>query len=118
MKDVYSFNVENSRKHLFNLVIVLMNARQLNTQEAIDEAFKICNNSLKGYVETKAKLPSWGEVVDKQVAQYVSGLEGWMGASVSWHSNSKRYFGDHSETKGSQRVVNILPQNGELCKME
>ena len=61
-----------------NIITVLMENRQMDLQTATDYAGVHCETLMTRFVETQARLPSWGTVVDSQVARFIVGLGYWM----------------------------------------
>ncbi|KAG1776326.1 isoprenoid synthase domain-containing protein [Suillus placidus] len=104
--DILSYNKEQSYgdAHLENIVAVLMNERGLDLQGAMDYAGQMCKDAIQRFDSNRARLPSWEEEVDRQVAIYVEGMQNWMVGSLHWHFNSARY------AIKQDRVVKLLPK--------
>ncbi|KAG2139215.1 isoprenoid synthase domain-containing protein [Suillus clintonianus] len=87
--DIVSYNMQQSHRSTHNLVAVLMVDQGLDLQGAVDYCGWLCNISLQRFEENLAMLPSWGDVVDKQVATYVRGLQSWITGSLHWTFESR-----------------------------
>lgn len=77
-QDLFSFNVEQSRKDTHNMIPVIMKQRNLSLQEAVDFVGELCKTSIKRFESERKILPSWGPEVDRDVAIYVTGLQNWI----------------------------------------
>lgn len=61
-----------------NIITVLMHNRQMDLQTAVDHAGAHCEELMSCFVAAQTQLPSWGSVIDSQIARYISGLGRWM----------------------------------------
>ena len=97
------------------MIPIVMRTRGLKIQEAIDFVGDLCDFSVLRFLEAKGKMPSYdhGGHIDRQVAQYVRGLEDWMVGSLHWSFESGRYFGKGGKNIKKSRVVK-LGQEGEF----
>ncbi|KIJ56936.1 hypothetical protein M422DRAFT_149816 [Sphaerobolus stellatus SS14] len=104
--DIFSYNVENYRGDNYNLVTIVMKSYNTDLQGAVDRIGQMSAETVAKYLETKSKLPSWGEEIDKDVAAYIHGLEDWMAGSLQWSFVTKRYFGESPEVvKQTGKIV-------------
>lgn len=62
------------------------------------------------FLSSLKKVPSWGKIIDDQVAIYVDGLGNWVRANDSWSFESQRYFGKRGLEVQEDRWVNLLPK--------
>ncbi|CAE6511776.1 unnamed protein product [Rhizoctonia solani] len=108
--DIYSFPIEFARGDTHNFVCVAMEHKKLNLEGAIEFVNQLTRDRLDEYVAAKAKLPSFGPAVDKQVAQYIQGIEYCVQGFIDWTFRTPRYFGSVDEaTKVKETgVVNIM----------
>ncbi|KAF8528719.1 isoprenoid synthase domain-containing protein, partial [Gautieria morchelliformis] len=106
--DIFSYNVEQSRGDMHNLVAIIMNNDNLDLQGAMDRAGDMCRAALDKYIETKAKFPSYGAEIDSQVAAFLRGLESWISGSLEWSFVTPRYFGNKRHEVKKTRWVKLL----------
>ncbi|KAK7463069.1 hypothetical protein VKT23_007655 [Stygiomarasmius scandens] len=108
--DIYSYNMEQAKGlDGNNVVTVLMKTYDFDLQTACDYAGFYFKKLMAQLDMAKVRLPSWGPVVDAQVAQYVEAIGYWVRGNLDWSFESNRYFGPcHNEIK-STRVVTLLP---------
>lgn len=93
-----------------NIIETAMREKCFNLQQAIEYAGALVTERVQLFVETKKNLPSWGQAVDKQVAQYLQCCEDWMTGGFHWSLRSDRYFGDEVEEVKRTLVVKLLPK--------
>ncbi|KAF9237777.1 isoprenoid synthase domain-containing protein [Melanogaster broomeanus] len=108
--DIYSYNVEQSRRDPHNLISVLMHYQVIGLQDAIDYAGALCKDTFQRFEESRAMLPSWGEEIDQQVVIYIEGLQSWMVGLLHWSFESERYFGKEGPQVKQTRIVKLLPK--------
>nr|BBH51501.1 putative sesquiterpene synthase [Clitopilus sp.] len=66
------------------------------------------NKSLRrSFLSAIERVPSWGEEIDTQVAEYLYGLANWVRANDCWSFESHRYFGKHGREIQVHRVVDL-----------
>ncbi|KAF9237773.1 isoprenoid synthase domain-containing protein [Melanogaster broomeanus] len=112
--DIFSYNVEQSRREPHNLIAVLMHHRGIGLQGAVDHAGALCKGAIQRFEENRAILPSWGEEVDQQVAIYIEGLQDWMVGSLHWSFESERYFKKEGPQVKQTRIVKLRPKARKL----
>lgn len=112
MQDVFSYNVEQARGDTHNMIVIVMQTQGLSLQEAVDFVGDMCKQSIDRFVQAKARLPSFdcGGRIDREVAQYVKGLEDWIVGTLHWSFESTRYFGTIGHIAKKTRVVELLPR--------
>jgi hypothetical protein len=105
---MYSWNCEQARGHLSNLVNISMREHGLDLQGGINFVGDLVKASIDEFEKDKARLPRWGvPQIDDQVDAYVRGMEYWVMGSFEWSFDSRRYFGaDHDEIKRN-RIVTV-----------
>ena len=91
-------------------------------QEAVNMIGRWHDDILQDFLDTYAKLPSWGGKVDRQVHQYVEGLAQWVRGADDWSFEGPRYFGNRGLEVQRTREIYWLPlveaglsQFGETC---
>jgi hypothetical protein len=82
--DIFSCAKEAKQGDVHNLVLVLQHERQLSLQEAIDETARMHNEEVKLFTALEKLLPSFGEVMDKELGRYVAILRSWITANYDW----------------------------------
>ncbi|CAE6354136.1 unnamed protein product [Rhizoctonia solani] len=108
--DIYSFPIEASRGDTHNFVCVAMWNLQLDLEGAIAYVDRMTRRRVQEYVESRTKLPSFGDGLDLQVAQYVQGIEYCVQGFLDWTFMTPRYFGaDTAKVKETLLVDIICP---------
>ena len=69
----------------------------------------MCKQSIDRFNEDRARLPSWGPEIDRDVSIYVAGLANWIVGSLHWSFETERYFGKSGHQVKATRTVEILP---------
>ena len=92
------------------MIIVVMTQKGLDLQSAVDFVGDLCKQSIDRFHADRARLPSWGPAIDKQVATYVDGLASWIVGSLHWSFETERYFGKMGREIKKTRVVQLLPR--------
>ena len=90
-----------------NIVSVLMKERSIDLQEASDVIGQQFQTLMARFVETKARLPSFGNAtLDDAVSKYVAAMEHWVIGNLEWSFKTNRYFGaEHMRVKETLVVV-------------
>ncbi|KAF8970534.1 isoprenoid synthase domain-containing protein [Flammula alnicola] len=91
--DLCSLNKEQADGDLQNLVCCIMMERGVELQEGIDILTEMLDARVTEYLALKAKLPSFGPVVDSELAKYHAALENFVQGTVVWYYMSPRKFG-------------------------
>ena len=82
----------------------------LELQDAVEHIANMCRQTLQRYDEYKNKIPSWSPEIDRDVLEYIRGIEDWVSGTFHWTFMSERYFGrKHDEVKRTG-VVELLPR--------
>ncbi|KAJ7891010.1 isoprenoid synthase domain-containing protein [Mycena olivaceomarginata] len=106
--DLYSYKVERSRNDTHNMLVVVMDQRNLDLPQAIDVVGKMCEEAINRFKTFQMQVPSWGRGIDEDVAQYIQGMSDWMVAvSVSWSFETERYFGKSNKSVKTSRLVQL-----------
>ncbi|KAG8995769.1 hypothetical protein FRB94_011659 [Tulasnella sp. JGI-2019a] len=108
--DIYSWNIEQAQGHTANIITVLMKAKNLSVQTAMDLVGEEIQKRFRTYLDCKARLPSWGPTVDRDAHAYFTVLEDWSAGNFTWSLTSMRYFGKNAPTIRKSLVVSILPR--------
>jgi hypothetical protein len=109
-QDLFSYNVEQARGDTHNMICVFMMNDGLDLQQAVDRVGEMCKQTIDTFIENQARVPSWGDRLDKDVKMYVNGLREWISGSLHWSFLTKRYFGDNGQVVKATRVVELLSQ--------
>ena len=92
------------------MVEILQKYDGLSLQGAIDRIGELFRQTIDNFVEQKARLPSWGPEIDKEVETYVRGLQHWITGVLNWSFMTERYFGKQVAEVKKTRVVKLLPK--------
>ena len=61
-----------------NIVTVLMHDKGMDIQSAVDYIGAYSKELTDRFINSQARLPSWGKSVDSQVARFIQGLGYWI----------------------------------------
>ncbi|KZT29709.1 terpenoid synthase [Neolentinus lepideus HHB14362 ss-1] len=112
--DLYSYNMEQSKGLTGNNVMtVLMNEKNMTLQEASDYIGVHFKTLVDTFMGNKQKLRSWGAAVDRDVAEYIKGMEKWIVGNVEWSLVTQRYFGAEVAEVKRTRLVKLRPREEE-----
>ncbi|EMD33350.1 hypothetical protein CERSUDRAFT_108146 [Gelatoporia subvermispora B] len=112
--DLYSFYKEHVGGHRTNNILyVLMKENNVNLQEASDMIGTRFGELMDSFLENKAKMPSWGEDVDRDIAATIKCMEDWVIGNLQWSFETKRYFGD---MRGEVRRTGIVPLSRNVMR--
>jgi alpha-muurolene/germacrene-A/gamma-muurolene synthase len=92
------------------MICVFMTNDGLDLQQAVDRVGEMCKQAIDTFIENQARVPSWGDRLDKDVKLYVNGMQEWISGSLQWSFLTKRYFGDNGQLVKATRVVELLSQ--------
>jgi hypothetical protein len=113
LQDIYSYNIEQAAgHHAHNLVTVVMHEDSLSSQDALEWIGRYHADHLQNFNALKAKLPSWGSEIDRDVATYIEGIAQGIRGIDSWSFETQRYFGKKAEEVRKTRLVTLLPNVG------
>ena len=91
------------------MITVIMHQYGVDLQTSVDIVGNMCKASIDRFNEERARLPSWGAKIDRDVAIYVDGLANWIVGSLHWSFESERYFGKSGRQVKATRIVDLLP---------
>ena len=110
VKDMLSFNVEQARGDIHNIVIVLMEERNFTIQEAMDYLSTWYHEQADQFITIKSSLLSCGnKEIDACINTYAEGLANWITANYHWSFQTKRFFGDKAAEIQQHGLVELLP---------
>ena len=89
--DILSLEKELQGGDVHNLVLVLMRARGLSVQTALDKAVEMYRWEVEQFLAGERVLPSFGAQEDAQLRRYVQLLKDRLGGILAWSQRSKRY---------------------------
>lgn len=76
------------------MLIILQKKYRMDLQTAANHISSLAALAVKTFQEAKAKLPSFGPKLDKDIAAYCQALESWFIGQLDWTFVSMRYIGD------------------------
>ena len=91
------------------MITVIMHQYGVDLQTAVDIVGNMCKQSIDRFNEQRARLPSWGGKIDRDVSIYVDGLANWIVGSLHWSFESERYFGKSGREVKATRILELLP---------
>ncbi|WP_437528415.1 terpene synthase [Sorangium sp. So ce726] len=98
--DILSVNKESRQGDVHNLVIVLKNEHRLSDEEAVREAVRVHNGTVRAFVEQATALEGFDPDVDAELGRYVDCLRYWMRANLDWSWTALRYRRAIAESAG------------------
>ncbi|KAJ3567612.1 hypothetical protein NP233_g6248 [Leucocoprinus birnbaumii] len=111
--DIFSYNVEQARGDIHNLIVVLMEGdEKLTLQMAMDIAGDWYRERSYDFLECLKRLPvvEPGDQDILHLHQYARGLGTWVTANYQWSFGCGRFFGDRSQEVRESGIVELLPQ--------
>ena len=109
-KDLFSYNVEQSKGDTHNMIVVVQHQENLELQEAVDYVGDLCLGCIDRFTALRKVLPSWGPEIDAQLEVYIDGLGDWMIGNLVWSFETERYFGTGGRQVRHDLSVNLLPR--------
>ena len=106
-QDIVSYDIEQARGETRNMVVILMELRGMEIQEAVDHVAEQCETLVERFQENKGLLPSFGEDLDPLVTTYIEGLQHWIAGFLNWCFETERYFGKEAPDVQIHRVVKL-----------
>jgi hypothetical protein len=89
--DIISLEKELRAGDVHNLVIVLQHEHQLSVQAAVNQAARLFNARMQGYIELEERMPSFGAEIDEPLRRYLRGLRSWVRGNMDWSFETGRY---------------------------
>ncbi|KAF9458119.1 isoprenoid synthase domain-containing protein [Collybia nuda] len=112
VQDMFSYNREQANGDYHNFIHVVMSNQQLNLEEAYKWANQRHQDLQKKYMETLARMPSWGAEIDAQVEKYIGGLGRMISGNVKYSISCLRYADGRKEVGDrDNRVFELLPSS-------
>jgi len=87
-----------------------MKELNLDVQGGIDYVGDRIKAEIDQFIAQKAKLPSWGPEIDRQVDAYARGIQNAVICSSVWSLSTPRYFGDEYEEVKRTLCVTLWPK--------
>ncbi|KZS92130.1 terpenoid synthase [Sistotremastrum niveocremeum HHB9708] len=107
--DMLSYNREQSRGSLHNMVAIAMKRLDLSLQEAMDWTSTRHDALVSKFLNSLTEVPSWGKEIDARVTTYIDGLGYWVRANEAWSFEGPRYFGNDGAEIQRSRLVKLIP---------
>ncbi|KAJ3561920.1 hypothetical protein NP233_g9901 [Leucocoprinus birnbaumii] len=120
--DIVSFNVEQARGDIHNLIIVIMDGdEKIDVQMAMDMVGEWYRKRGRDFVECLNQLPvlleGEGDSEIHRLHEYARGLGNWVTANYEWSFECRRFFGEHTmEVKENVSKVGVFSMIGGLVK--
>ncbi|MBF2063557.1 MAG: terpene synthase [Calothrix sp. C42_A2020_038] len=89
--DIFSVPKELAIGDNHNLVLILQHQQKISLQQALNCVAQMHNQELEAMVSLETSLPLFGQNLDSEFAQYLSGMHSWISSHFSWYSHSGRY---------------------------
>lgn len=89
--DILSLEKELQDGDVHNLIPVLMHARCLSRQAALDEAARMYHHEVEQFLAGEQALPSFGPAEDQLLCEYAGLLRDRVGGILAWSHHSSRY---------------------------
>ncbi|KAG7087710.1 hypothetical protein E1B28_013657 [Marasmius oreades] len=90
--DLCSLQKEYNNGDYHNLVVIVKHYENCTLQQAVDKVVGLTDRRAKEYMDMKAKLPSFGAEVDREVSQYFKAFENYVQGTIMWCYLCPRYF--------------------------
>lgn len=107
--DMLSYRVEHARGDMHSVIGILTQRDGLSVQDAMNWANRRGRELMAAAQKARAELPSFGERLDRDVRNYVTGLCDWVRACDDFSFEGQRYFGEHGREVQKHRRI-ILPK--------
>ena len=75
-----------------NNIIVLYRRQGYSAQEAYDQAGELLKERQREWYLALARIPSWGEQIDRQVQRYIQGVQDGVIANLNWRYVLSVYY--------------------------
>ncbi|KAJ6525382.1 isoprenoid synthase domain-containing protein [Mycena capillaripes] len=115
INDIVSWNIDQRRGDMCNLVSLIMIHKQKSVQDAIDDVEKELRSQLLKWRSAKMHIlqtyQSHHDIED--LKSFIEGCKVWIWIAVAWSFVAgKRYFGDEKASEEAQntRIVHIMPR--------
>ncbi|KAJ3860026.1 terpenoid synthase [Lentinula novae-zelandiae] len=110
--DIASYNKEqaNGDDH-HNILTVVMHQLDTDLNGAMVWATTYHDEIETKFLDGLKYVPSWGDDLDGQIQQYLTGLANWPRCNDCWNFESGRYFGKNGKEIQRTRKVPLLPKS-------
>ncbi|KAJ7123606.1 terpenoid synthase [Mycena epipterygia] len=109
--DLCSYNIEQARgDDGHNIVTVVMVQFHLDLDGALKWISSLHDSLISRFFLDAKRIPSWGQMIDRQVSVYIHGLGNWVRANDCWSFESERYFGKDGPDVQRHRIIELLPR--------
>jgi hypothetical protein len=106
IKDIASYNKEQrSRVDQQNVITVLVCAKRISIQAAMDEAGELFESRIDQFLTIMETVSYTG---NPNLRAYIRGLGNWVTANYEWNFENRRYFLGPVERK--TRRIKLLPK--------
>ncbi|KAF9262878.1 terpenoid synthase [Marasmius fiardii PR-910] len=114
--DLYSYNVEQSKGDMHNIISIIMVQYNITVDEAVEHVSKMHDELARNFLRVCDKLLSTdtGAVVDGTAKRYIDGLGNWIRANECFSFECPRYFGKSGLKVQQERIVELLPKVHEV----
>jgi len=116
--DVFSFNVEQARGDIHNMVIVIMGERGVGVQEAMDIVGQWYRKTSQDFIKAMHDLPTANSEVQADIQKYAWGIGNWVTANYEWSFESERFWGithlDEDAKAAHDIFVELMPQSSTV----
>ena len=99
-----------------NIMTVVMQEFQLDHVSVMDWLETHIKEDVDRFLVNYARLPSWGEDIDRRLKMYVNGLGYWVRGNDCWSSEGQRYFGAQGIEIQKSRWVTLQPPKEGFVK--
>jgi (+)-eremophilene synthase len=89
--DIFSLEKELAHGDMHNLALAILNEQRCSLQQAVERAAAWHDAEVGAYLALERSLPSFGAVVDADLARYAGCLRAWMRGNLDWSRASARY---------------------------
>jgi hypothetical protein len=103
--DLLSYEKEHAHGDFHNLVMVLQHHRDLKPADAAESAIELVNGATHDFIDIAARLPSFDEDQDRELARYVEVLRAVIRITLHWTAASTRYGSAPKPTGALSRVA-------------
>ncbi|KDR79649.1 hypothetical protein GALMADRAFT_137443 [Galerina marginata CBS 339.88] len=107
VNDLCSFNKEQADNDFQNLVCCIMVEQKVELQEAIEVLIDMLERRIDDYTKLKARLPSFGSLVDDELARYNIAIEHFIKGSAAYYYSTTRYFATQDAAANESLIIDL-----------
>ncbi|KAG5350396.1 Pentalenene synthase [Termitomyces sp. J132] len=111
MNDLYSYNVEQARSDIHNIVTTVMYHKNIDLHETMKWIDDYCSKLVHQFLNDLRHVPSFGKEFEDEVKHYLDGIAYWVRGNDSWSFESRRYFIASGLDIQKSRKVILLPRS-------